>query len=955
VAALILVAVPLPVVACVGDCNGDREVRVDELMTGVNVGLGEIALSQCDAIDNDFGGTATVDEMVLAVTKALEGCGGGPADQVLYSLHGNQLDVHDLATGAVDVLIPASRNTVNGQACLIANSGGNFIVGEDTGQPVERAGWGIFSPDGTLLKKLPLPERPGETEGPEPFGCVIDEQGRLLVTEVGDQNPAATNGQLLVFFPPDYDESCLLDGTIPVPGNVALGADGAIYVPAFARVWRYAPPFPSSAAECDSVSVTRTAFIEYSGITATIGAVQRPDRHWYISVVFDNATIKEHDENGAFMRDLIAPKTGGNPGGLALDSEGTLYYADIGLSGEPLPGPVAGKGSVRKITFDANGNPSLPETIMRGLSFPDAVSILPKRRPEWTTYGGSLRRTFFNPFEKQITAQSVSRLIPRWRYPTGGIVTATPSVATVDVPGEGPTSVIFAPSWDGNLYALRAENGSRLWSYEMKPQPGASYPYASSATISWVNGQQRIYIAGGMTMYCLDAVTGEEIWQFDAGTGCTTCGVLSGRWERNEILSSPAVHEERVYFGMDLDDAGNGKGGVFAVDADDGRLIWYFDLETGATCRPFSEDEIRRFDGYHSAEDLGLPDDFFATRPGCNFDRRGTTCGNVWSSVAIDARRGLLYTASSNCCTDDDPQTPEQPPPMPPHDEAIFALTLDGEPAWRWRPREIDNDDLAFGGVPNLFEVEIDGRSRQVVGIGNKDGTYYLLDRDGLNELKGQIEPYWFTKTVQGGPQGGIIASAAVGEGRVFFATAPGFSVFDPQLPAAWALNANDGSLAWTSPSQAPGFSPTQGIPGIVFMGEVASGIMVAHATADGTRLHGLDTQGRPGGAASGATTVGGMVFTGGGTGARGGFPPDSPAFEASVAVTPISAFCLQGSAGCTPPCADEIPANPCTYNFRSNGECVSEPAPNTLPCTVSREPGVCREGVCVLLESPED
>ena len=40
---------------------------------------------------------------------------------------------------------------------------------------------------------------------------------------------------------------------------------------------------------------------------------------------------------------------------------------------------------------------------------------------------------------------------------------------------------------------------------------------------------------------------------------------------------------------------------------------------------------------------------------------------------------------------------------MPAYDEAIVALDFNGNPAWRWRPREVDNADLAFGAVPNLF------------------------------------------------------------------------------------------------------------------------------------------------------------------------------------------------------------------------------------------------------------
>jgi outer membrane protein assembly factor BamB len=94
------------------------------------------------------------------------------------------------------------------------------------------------------------------------------------------------------------------------------------------------------------------------------------------------------------------------------------------------------------------------------------------------------------------------------------------------------------------------------------------------------------------------------------------------------------VHDDLVFFGMDVNDVPTGKGGVFALDARDGRLRWFFDLESGSTCRPLATDDVRRFDGYHTAAELGLDASFFATRPGCDFDRTPTGCGNVWSSPA---------------------------------------------------------------------------------------------------------------------------------------------------------------------------------------------------------------------------------------------------------------------------------------------------------------------------------
>lgn len=438
------------------------------------------------------------------------------------------------------------------------------------------------------------------------------------------------------------------------------------------------------------------------------------------------------------------------------------------------------------------------------------------RRPpgatEWRMLGGSLERTYYNRDETKITKETAAKLVPLWRFVTGAIVTATPIVARVDLPNEPDTEVVFIASWDGKFYALRGADGSLVWSYAFKPHPGASYPQASSAAVEDVDGRRMVFVGGGVTMYAFDAATGDNLWQFDAGTGCTTC---DSTVERNQIESSPAVFDGLVYFGMDVNDK-TGKGGFYAVDVRTGAMRWFFDLASGSSCMPNDGDIVRRFDGYHSAAALGLPDDFFATRPGCDFDRTPNECGNVWSSAAIDAERRMLFTASSNCDSDTDPNTVIPSPIMPPFDEAIFALRTDtGEPVWRWRPREVDPNDLSFGALPNLFEIEFGGTKREVVGIGNKDGRYYVLDRDGVNQLTGRIEPYWMRQTVPGGSIGGIIASAAVADNKILLSTAIGTDITDPQKPAAWGLDAATGEAIWTNPDAQPSYAAASAIPGM--------------------------------------------------------------------------------------------------------------------------------------------
>jgi len=60
--------------ACAGDCSGEGEVTVDELINGVNIALGSALLEQCPSFDPDGDGLVSVAELVLGVNNALAGC-----------------------------------------------------------------------------------------------------------------------------------------------------------------------------------------------------------------------------------------------------------------------------------------------------------------------------------------------------------------------------------------------------------------------------------------------------------------------------------------------------------------------------------------------------------------------------------------------------------------------------------------------------------------------------------------------------------------------------------------------------------------------------------------------------------------------------------------------------------------------------------------------------------------
>jgi hypothetical protein len=79
VLALLLVCTAARGVDCPGDCDGNGQVGVSELIQGVNVSLGARGVEACAAADADRSGAVAINELVLAVTAALDGCGGEQA------------------------------------------------------------------------------------------------------------------------------------------------------------------------------------------------------------------------------------------------------------------------------------------------------------------------------------------------------------------------------------------------------------------------------------------------------------------------------------------------------------------------------------------------------------------------------------------------------------------------------------------------------------------------------------------------------------------------------------------------------------------------------------------------------------------------------------------------------------------------------------------------------------
>ena len=66
-----------PMMPCVGDCDGDGIVAIDELLVGVNIAIGGAPVSACAQFDLNGDHTVTVNEIIAAVKNALGGCPPG--------------------------------------------------------------------------------------------------------------------------------------------------------------------------------------------------------------------------------------------------------------------------------------------------------------------------------------------------------------------------------------------------------------------------------------------------------------------------------------------------------------------------------------------------------------------------------------------------------------------------------------------------------------------------------------------------------------------------------------------------------------------------------------------------------------------------------------------------------------------------------------------------------------
>jgi len=166
---------------------------------------------------------------------------------------------------------------------------------------------------------------------------------------------------------------------------------------------------------------------------------------------------------------------------------------------------------------------------------------------------------FFGATNQTFYALDLSGQV-KWQFATGERIKSDPTV--VD-------GVVYTTSYDGHVYALKAESGSQLWKYPpAKPpaaapaavEPGATAPTAepdAPQAFSYAAPTVRdgVLFVGNLdgAMYALHTADGSLKWRFPTGGG---------------ITSTALVEEGVVYFGSKDDH-------VYAIDAATGsKVLW---------------------------------------------------------------------------------------------------------------------------------------------------------------------------------------------------------------------------------------------------------------------------------------------------------------------------------------------------------------------------------------------
>jgi polyvinyl alcohol dehydrogenase (cytochrome) len=357
--------------------------------------------------------------------------------------------------------------------------------------------------------------------------------------------------------------------------------------------------------------------------------------------------------------------------------------------------------------------------------------------------------------------------------------------------------VAYFDDWTGKVRAVSAATGAPRWSTTI----GGMFVAAPAVT------EDAVYAAAGNTLYKLDRANGAIEWK-----------VVTDDNPYAQISASPVVVDGLVLQGTaGFENIVNHepytfRGSIAAYDAATGKQRWKLFTTKG------------------TADD----------GPGAG----------VWSTPAVDPARGLLYVGTGQSLA---PKTGALADSLLAIDYRTGALKWSTQFTYPdvFSAGHPGGKDADVGASPNLWT----SNGRDLVGAGDKGGTFHALDRD-----TGAV--VWETRLTPGSAFGGEIGSAAFVDGTLVATS----NIGDPDTNAptdetkVFGLDPATGRVRWsTRPLPGKVFAPVSAVPGVAFVG-TDRGEMDALDTASGKKLWSYTA---PAKTAAGPSIVDGRVLWG--------------------------------------------------------------------------------------------
>jgi len=387
---------------------------------------------------------------------------------------------------------------------------------------------------------------------------------------------------------------------------------------------------------------------------------------------------------------------------------------------------------------------------------------------EWLTYSGNLKGWRYSRLA-EITPQNVSALRPVWKreFPSDVPVQSSTPLAL-----DGRLLVSESPS---NVVALDARTGEFLWRYEHALPanlPVCCGPINRGVAVS---GDLVFVAALDAELVALDINTGTVQWRSRVGEPA----------EGYTMTVAPLTFRDLVVVGV--------SGGEFGIRG----FIVAYDARTGA--------ERWRFNTIPGPGEPGhetWPDDVWRTGG-----------GPTWVTGSYDAELDLLFWGVGN-------PAPEFQGAVRAGDNlytnSVVALRgATGELVWHFQFTPHDEHDWDANQTPILAELDIDGSTRRVVCVANRNGYYYVLDRETGKFLKGVpfVRQNWNAGLDETGRPTKVEAGDLSASGRL---TYPGLAggtnwypqAYDPKLQLVFVHSNDQGSIFTQAPVERLDYRP---------------------------------------------------------------------------------------------------------------------------------------------------